>query len=135
MNICNAKGGAEKVLLVEVDDVVRQITAEGLKRHGYDVFAAGDVHTALQICREHSSQIHLLLTDMIMSGMNGVQLAQAIKTIRSEIRVLFMSGYADEALNDCGFSDGSLNLIHKPFTFEQLHEKIREILDGSREAR
>jgi len=52
---------------------------------------------------------------MIMPGMNGVQLAQAIKTIRPEMRVLFMSGYTDEALNDCGFSDGSLNLIHKPF--------------------
>src|SRR5262249_11323608 len=109
--------------------VVRDITSEGLKRRGYHVLSAPDEGRALEICAS-AAPIHLLLADVIMPGVNGPQLAQSLKAFQPQMQVLFMSGYTDEALEGCGFSSDSVALINKPFTFNQLHRKVREILDA-----
>jgi two-component system cell cycle sensor histidine kinase/response regulator CckA len=125
------KAGSETILVVEDEAVVREITSEGLKRRGYCVLSASDESMAEQICAASTSRIHLLLADVIMPGVNGPQLAKSLKALQPEMQVLFMSGYTDETLASCGFSSESVPLINKPFTFNQLHRKVRQILDAT----
>lgn len=125
----NPEAGSESILLVEDEDAVRDITAQGLQRLGYHVICAKNAGAAKQICAQHDTSIDVLLTDVIMPDMNGPQLARALKTVRPEMRVLFMSGYTHDSLMECGFSTESVDLINKPFTFDQLHRKLREVLD------
>ncbi len=126
------KSGSENILLVEDEDAVRDITAQGLERLGYHVISARDAVAAKQICAAHSNPIDVLLTDVIMPDTNGPRLARALKSARPEMRVLFMSGYTDDSLMECGFSMDSVDLINKPFTFDQLHRKLRHVLDKPR---
>ena len=117
------------ILLVEDEDVVRDVTEQGLKRLGYHVITAKDAAAAQSIYAQCSKRIDLLLTDVIMPVMNGARLARALTAERPDLPVLFMSGYTDDALMKCGFSDESMNLISKPFTFDQLNKRVREALD------
>jgi len=93
------------------------------------VFEAADPNVALQISSAHSGPIHLLLTDVIMPGLNGRELAQRITAARSETRVLYMSGYTENAIGHNGTLEPGINLLQKPFTLPALRARVRQALD------
>jgi two-component system, cell cycle sensor histidine kinase and response regulator CckA len=121
--------GEESILLVEDDPLVRGLAIEILKSRGYSVLVADRPEVALEICRQHTGRIHLLLTDVIMPGMNGNQLAGEIVKMRPEIGVLFMSGYADTTVMRNGNSGPVSSFLQKPFSPTVLGRKVREMLD------
>jgi PAS domain S-box-containing protein len=123
--------GSETILLVEDESTVRELTQQYLQAQGYTVFEAADPNIALQISRAHSGPIHLLLTDVIMPGMNGRELAQRITAARAETRVLYMSGYTENAIGHNGTLDAGVNLLQKPFTLPALRARVRQALDTS----
>jgi PAS domain S-box-containing protein len=120
--------GQETILLVEDEATVRELTQQFLQAQGYTVFEAADPNIALQISRAHSGPIHLLLTDVIMPGMNGRELAQRITASRGETRVLYMSGYTENAIGHNGTLDAGINLLQKPFTLPALRARVRQVL-------
>jgi PAS domain S-box-containing protein len=124
------EGGHETILLAEDEESVRRLTAMLLERAGYRVIAAADGKAALDAAAAHEGRIDLLLTDVIMPGLNGRQLADRFATIHPEARVLFMSGYAGEALSAQGVLDSSVAFLAKPFVPSELARKVREALDG-----
>jgi PAS domain S-box-containing protein len=121
--------GSETILLVEDESTVRELTQQYLQAQGYTVFEAADPNIALQISKAHSGPIHLLLTDVIMPGMNGRELAQRITAARAETRVLYMSGYTENAIGHNGTLDAGINLLQKPFTLPALRARVRQALD------
>lgn len=118
------------VLLVEDDEAVRAVAARALTRFGYTVLSAGGGEEALRFAREHVEAIDLLLTDVMMPGMNGVQVAERVSEIRPGIRVFYMSGYADRELVGQGLLDPSTHFLQKPFTPQELGGRVKEILAG-----
>ncbi|MFZ0580558.1 MAG: PAS domain S-box protein [Candidatus Acidiferrales bacterium] len=120
--------GSETVLLVEDEKGVRELAREYLELTGYTVIAAEDGHTALELAAMHVGPIQLLMTDVVMPGISGRELAGRVKTIRPEIKVLFMSGYTDQAVVHHGILDTDAALLQKPFTMAALAAKLREIL-------
>lgn len=123
--------GSETVLVAEDEDQVRSLTRAMLSRHGYQVLAASSGAEALQIARDHSEPIHLLLTDMVMPGMDGMALAQQIRQLRPDIRVVYMSGYTDASATSEGMFTHEMEYIEKPFTSTALQRKLREALRGA----
>ncbi len=121
--------GTETILLLEDDRGVRRATARILRKHGYSVLEASNAGEGLMISEEHSGPIHLLLTDVVLPKISGVQFAQRLTGTRAETRVLFMSGYTDEAVMAHGLSLDGLNFIAKPFTPRALVRKVSRILD------
>jgi len=121
--------GHETILLVEDESTVRELTQQYLQAQGYTVFEAADPNIAMQISAAHSGPIHLLLTDVIMPGMNGRELAQRITASRSETRVLYMSGYTENAIGHNGTLEPGINLLQKPFTLPSLRARVRQALD------
>jgi PAS domain S-box-containing protein len=121
--------GQETILLVEDESTVRELTQQFLQAQGYTVFEAADPNIALQISAAHSGPVHLLLTDVIMPGMNGRELAQRITAARSETRVLYMSGYTENAIGHNGTLEPGINLLQKPFTLPALRARVRQALD------
>jgi len=121
--------GHETILLVEDESTVRGLAREYLESQGYTVLEAGDGASALQISQAHSGPIHLLLTDVVMPGMNGRELADHIVTRRPGTKVLYMSGYSDNAISQNGTLDPGIALLEKPFTPPALKTKVREALD------
>jgi two-component system, cell cycle sensor histidine kinase and response regulator CckA len=127
----DALRGSETILLVEDEEMVRALAQAILERSGYTVLATKHVHDALSFAQDGTRAIHLLLTDTIMPGMNGPQLAQQVLAIRPGIKVLYMSGYTDKAfMSTTAWEPGSA-FLQKPFTPQTLAHKVREIL-GSR---
>jgi two-component system, NtrC family, sensor kinase len=127
-----ANGGAgEAILVVEDDEGVRSYTGEILDELGYRVLVAPDAKDALRFIEQPERHIDLLLTDMVMPGMNGRQLADAARAIRPGLPVLFMTGYSRNAIVHQGRLDSGLSLIQKPFGRDALAAKVREVLDGS----
>jgi two-component system, cell cycle sensor histidine kinase and response regulator CckA len=122
--------GSETVLLVEDEKGVRELAREYLELTGYTVIAAEDGHTALELAAMHAGPIQLLMTDVVMPGISGRELAGRVKTIRPEIKVLFMSGYTDQAVVHHGILDTDAALLQKPFTMAALAAKLREILSS-----
>jgi PAS domain S-box-containing protein len=122
--------GQETILLVEDDATVRELTHQYLQAQGYTVFEAADPNIALQISKAHSGPIHLLLTDVVMPGMNGRELAQRITASRAETRVLYMSGYSENAIAHNGTLDAGINLLQKPFTLPALRARVRHTLEA-----
>ena len=122
--------GHETVLLAEDEEAVRRLATMALERSGYQVLPAADGKAALEAAAAHDGPIHLLLTDVIMPGLNGRELADQFTTIHPEARVLFMSGYAGEALSAQGVLDPSVAFLAKPFVPAQLAQKVRDVLDG-----
>jgi PAS domain S-box-containing protein len=122
-------GGSETILLVEDDETVRELAVKILEKHGYEVLGAGSGDEALQICRERKKQMHLVLTDVVMPGMNGRQLAERLQEICHGFKVLYMSGYTDNAIAHHGILEKGLDFIQKPFTPEDLLRKVRKTLD------
>jgi PAS domain S-box-containing protein len=122
----HAGGGSETILVVEDDDSVRRLVQETLSRDGYELLAAADGMAAIRTMEKHNGPIDLLLTDVVMPGMNGRELAGAAERLRPEIKVLFMSGYTDSATGNTADRDGGF--LQKPFTPAVLSRKVRESL-------
>jgi PAS domain S-box-containing protein len=121
--------GHETILIVEDEDAVRKFAVRVLKKQGYKVLDAPDGGKAFTLCEEFKEPIHLILTDVVMPGMSGRKLADRLKAIHPEIKVLYMSGYTDNAILHHGILEPGINFIQKPFTVENLPRKVREVLD------
>jgi PAS domain S-box-containing protein len=121
--------GSEKVLLVEDEASVREVTELALRHHGYVVLSATCGKEALHIAAEHECDLTLLLTDVVMPGMNGRQLADVLKSKCPSLKVLYMSGYTTDAAVRYGILEGESNLLQKPFTPGVLAAKVREVID------
>src|SRR5580700_356975 len=123
--------GTETVLLVEDETNLRYLARQFLEKQGYRVVEAADGAAAIQIAVAHEGVIHLLLTDVIMPGMNGRELAQRISEIRPNVKVLYMSGYTENVIGTNGTLDAGVRLLQKPFTLRDLKSKVREVLDST----
>ena len=121
--------GTETVLLVEDQDEVRQVTHEILRRYGYHVIEARNAGEALLTCEQHPRTIHLLLTDVVMPQMSGRELAGRLGRIRHDMKVLYMSGYTDNAIVHHGILDSGIHYLQKPIVPETLARRVREVLD------
>jgi len=121
--------GHETILLVEDDTAVLRMTAQMLQRLGYWVFKAGTPAEAISLAREHAGAIHLLVTDLVMPEMNGLDLARRLLSICPDLKRLFMSGYTADVIARHGVLDRGIDFIQKPFSMEQFGVKIREVLD------
>jgi CheY-like chemotaxis protein len=124
--------GSETILLVEDEEILRALVHELLESSGYRVLVAADPAAALQAAEQYPDQIHLLLTDVVMPGMNGRELAQRLKERRPDVRVLYMSGYTEDAIAHRGVLEQGAFLISKPFSQEVLARRLREALDPHR---
>jgi len=123
-------GGSEMVLLVEDEEAVRRLARLVLEKRGYAVLEAGSAEDAQSIVAGHAGAIDLLLTDSVMPGMSGPDLAGNLRSTRPELKVLFMSGYTDDAIVRHGLLTASEAFLQKPFTPEGLARKVREVLDS-----
>jgi len=122
--------GSETILVVEDETHVRLLVAQMLQASGYTVLTAADPATALELSDRHPGPMHLLLTDVVMPAMSGPELCQRLKSLRPRIRVLYMSGYTDEALGRHGVLEPGTFLLQKPFSIGALGQKVREVLDA-----
>jgi PAS domain S-box-containing protein len=122
--------GRETILLTEDEEGLRVLAKRILKAHGYVVLEASGGEDALRIAQAHPGPIHLLLTDAVMPGMGGSELARRITVDRPQTRVLYMSGYTDDAVVRHGLLEAGTAFIQKPFTTEALAGKVRAVLDG-----
>jgi len=127
----NAVRGTETILLVEDEETVRGLTRTFLLQAGYNVLEARGGEEAIQLCRAHPGLIDLLLTDVVMPEVSGKEVADRLLELRPTTRILFMSGYTDEAIVQHGVLDASVEFIQKPFTWVGLTQKIRLVLDNS----
>jgi two-component system cell cycle sensor histidine kinase/response regulator CckA len=125
-----ARRGTETILLTEDDDQVRALARETLELSGYTVLEAASPTDALRIALQHSGVIHLLLTDVVMPGMNGRALADRLLALRPDLKVLFMSGYPASAIGHHGVLDPGTAFLQKPFTPGSLARKVGEVLDA-----
>ncbi len=123
--------GTETILLVEDEANLRYLARQYLEKQGYKVIEAADGAVAMQIAVAHEGIIHLLLTDVIMPGMNGRELAQRISEIRPNAKVLYMSGYTENVIGHNGMLDAGVRLLQKPFNLRDLKSKVREVLDAT----
>jgi PAS domain S-box-containing protein len=121
--------GAETLLVVEDDAMVRQLICESLLAYGYDVLQAVDATDALRRAAAHPASIQLLLTDVMMPGMNGRELYQRLLALRSDLRVLYMSGYTDDTIVRHGLLEAGVDYLQKPFTVTDLARKVRQALE------
>jgi two-component system, cell cycle sensor histidine kinase and response regulator CckA len=121
--------GKETILLVEDEEIVRELATKLLKRLKYNVLHASNGTEAIEIAQNYSGVIDLLLTDVVMPGMNGRQLAEKLQQILPDIKVLFTSGYTENAIAHHGIIEKDLNFIGKPYSYNDLAKKIRRLLD------
>jgi len=127
----SVKGGKETVLLVEDDLVVRTLASRALKDRGYEVLAAEHAEEAREVWHKRMRDIDLLVTDVIMPGMDGRRLSEYLRRDRPDMPVLFISGYDDALLNQHEvYSDDRSDFMAKPFTVDGFNAKVREVLDG-----
>ncbi len=122
-------GGSETILLVEDDETLRSSVTQVLKKYGYSTLEATSSDDAIRISETNMGTIHLLLTDVVMPGMSGRELAERLTRQRPEIRILFMSGYTDDAIIHHGVLESGMAFIQKPFTIENLMKKIRRVME------
>jgi two-component system cell cycle sensor histidine kinase/response regulator CckA len=120
--------GTESVLVTEDQIEVRTLMVTALRRYGYTVHVAADAENAIEFCRRYDGPLDLLITDVIMPGLNGAELARRLSVMRPHLRVLFISGYTDNALAQYGILGAGTDYLAKPFTPDGLVEKVRTIL-------
>jgi signal transduction histidine kinase len=128
-------GGTETILLVEDQDAVRTFARQVLLAGGYTILEARDGEDALCVAQQCQGAIHLLVTDVVMPRMGGQQLARLLGQDRPELRVLFLSGYTDDAIGGGGAPEAGSAFLQKPFTPLQLARKVREVLDADTASR
>jgi CheY-like chemotaxis protein len=121
--------GSETILLVEDEDVVRHLEREVLVSSGYTVLEAPGPFEALELAARHEGVIHLLLTDLVMPGMNGQELARRLAAEHPNMRMIFASGYSDDAFIRRGLSDLDGSFLAKPLTPLSITQKVRDVLD------
>ncbi len=123
-----AMGGSETVFLVEDEESVRELVREILVGKGYKVVEAGDGETGLRLANAYEGTIDLLITDVVMPGMGGCELAQRVAASRPQIKVLYLSGYTEDAIVHQGVLEPGTAFLQKPFTLQVLARKVREVL-------
>jgi CheY-like chemotaxis protein len=123
-----AIGGSETVLLVEDEDSVRQLVRETLESRGYHLLEAANGKDALALAAAYPDPIHLVITDVVMPGLSGHELAQQLLAARPTLKVLYLSGYAQEAFSTPAAAEAQKTFLQKPFTLQSLTRKVREIL-------
>jgi two-component system cell cycle sensor histidine kinase/response regulator CckA len=121
--------GRETVLLVEDELSVRGLAVQVLRENGYNLLEAANGIEALRMAQEYAGEIHLLLTDVVMPQMGGKELADRLKPLRPDIKVLFTSGYTDNAIVHHGVLEPGIDFLLKPFSPAALAQKVREVLD------
>jgi len=122
-------GGQETVLMVEDEKIVLEMNLRVLQRLGYSVLHADNGGEALLLCKQHQQNIDLLMTDVVMPQMNGRELAEHLRDIQPNIKILFTSGYSDDVVINHGVANEGINFLGKPYTISALARKIREVLD------
>ena len=125
-----SSGGTETILLVEDDEKVREVLSQLMQSHGYRVLEVADANQAIVICRGSIARVHLMLSDVVMPGMNGLDLAMMAIRERPDLKVVLMSGYSDSNIMDQIASRNDLVFLPKPIPDDQLLRKLREVLDG-----
>jgi len=125
--------GTESILLAEDSESLRKLAQSNLESAGFRVLSAHSGEEALEIATGHGSTFDLLLTDVVMPGMNGRVLAEKLSPRQPGMKVLYMSGYTDSFIAGHGVLEPGTNLLHKPFTEEVLIRKVREVLDGGKQ--
>jgi PAS domain S-box-containing protein len=125
-----AAGGSETVLLVEDEESVRELVRETLKTRGYKVIEASDGIAGMRVSEEYQGNIEILITDVVMPGMSGRELAKRVAAARPNIRVLYLSGYTEDAIIHEGALEPGTGFLQKPFTLQVLARKVREVLQG-----
>ncbi|MFC1482490.1 ATP-binding protein [Myxococcota bacterium] len=121
--------GTETILVVEDEPMVRKLAGRILRKQGYQVLAASDGQEAIHLVEQLQGPLHLLVTDVVLPGINGRVIAETIVSLRPEVKVIYVSGYTDNALNRHGVLEPGTVLVEKPFTPESLARKVREVLD------
>ena len=122
--------GHETILVVEDEPLLRELTRRVLRNFGYRVLEAEDGQKALQLFEQHTEKVHLLLTDVILPYLNGRELSEKLCHMQPDLKVLFMSGYTDDAILSHGISNQDHAYIQKPFTAYELGLKVREVLEN-----
>lgn len=125
--------GTETILLVEDAEGLRKLAHECLESKGYRVLAAKDGAEALDLAKQNTGPIHLLMTDVVLPGIGGPELARQLASTHPETRVLYMSGYTDNAIVHHGVLDPGVAFLQKPFVLTDLWRKVRDVLDGGRQ--
>jgi two-component system, cell cycle sensor histidine kinase and response regulator CckA len=123
-----SRAGGETVLVVEDADGLRELARRLLERQGYTVLVAANADEALRQCDEHPT-IDVLLTDVVMPGTSGPELARQLGERQPALRVIYMSGYTEDAIVHHGVLNPGIAFLHKPFTSDTLGRKVREVLD------
>lgn len=127
--------GRETILLVEDAEPLRKLAQMFLRDNGYHVLTTADGTDAQQVAEQNAGPIHLLLTDVVMPGINGRVLAERLASHRPAMKVLYMSGYTDSFIVGHGVLEDGVHLLHKPFTEETLTRKVRQVLDAGRDGK
>jgi two-component system cell cycle sensor histidine kinase/response regulator CckA len=127
--------GSETILLAEDSEPLRELICTILRNQGYTVLDAGDGAEALRIANQQSDPIHLLIADVIMPGMGGHELSENLRSLRRDLKVLYVSGYTDDTIFRHGVSDASVTILPKPFTPRELTRKVRAVLDAGKDGR
>jgi len=130
LGLPRAEHGQETILLVEDETNLRRLARQYLETQGYKILEAEDGAAALQFVDGYKGTIDLVLTDVIMPGMNGRELAARITELVPDVRVLYMSGYTENAVGLDGTLDAGINLLQKPFSLPALKDRVREVLDS-----
>lgn len=125
----NEFGGSETVLIVEDDESVRKLARISLKKNGYRILEAENGEDALRVSKAYDGSIDLILTDVVMPKMSGKELAELIKEVYPHVKVIFMSGYTNDAIVNHGILTRGVEFIEKPFTPKNLARKVRAVLD------
>jgi PAS domain S-box-containing protein len=121
--------GDETILVVEDNEEVRKVTARILKMQGYRILEASSEDDAFSICNQHDGPIHLMVTDVVMPKMHGPELAKHLSSLYPEMKVLYMSGYVEDVISHHGILEKGMEYLQKPFTVNDLANKVREALD------
>jgi CheY-like chemotaxis protein len=131
-NLNDKLNGHETILIVEDEEMARSLAVQILQKNGYNVLEAQGGDAAIEVCKSHRGQIHLMLTDVVMPNMNGCELSKQVAPVRPDVNVLYMSGYTEHAVYKNDLLDPEENFIQKPFTISSDVSKIRSILDRTK---
>lgn len=123
--------GSETVLVVEDEEILLDLIKDALEMHGYHVLAAHNGMEAIELCQQYAEPIHLMLTDVVMPHKNGRQLAEYLSPLHPEMKILYMSGYTEDAMVVRGLVEAALPFIQKPFPPMDLVRKVREMIDNA----